>query len=113
MSYPRREVMEAEIRDLEQRLRELRAANRDTAGISFGKRVGDGTAIAVERITQVAAYEQMQGKLAEVRAALRKIDEGTYAVCEVCGKTIAPARLEAIPSATMCVECAGKRTARR
>jgi RNA polymerase-binding transcription factor DksA len=51
----------------------------------------------------------MQEKLAEVHAALRKIDEGTYGICEVCGKPIAPARLEAIPSATRCVECAGKR----
>jgi DnaK suppressor protein len=101
--------MEDEIRDLDRRLLELRDANRDTAGISFGKRVGDGTAIAVERITQVAAYEQMQEKLAEVHAALRKIDEGTYGICEVCGRPIAPARLEAIPSATRCVECAGKR----
>jgi DnaK suppressor protein len=106
---PTREQMEDEIRDLDRRLLELRDANRDTAGISFGKRVGDGTAIAVERITQVAAYEQMQEKLAEVHAALRKIDEGTYGICEVCGKPIAPARLEAIPSATRCVECAGKR----
>ena len=107
--HPTREQMEDEIRDLDRRLLELRDANRDTAGISFGKRVGDGTAIAVERITQVAAYEQMQEKLAEVHAALRKIDEGTYGICEVCGKPIAPARLEAIPSATRCVECAGKR----
>ena len=107
--HPTREQMEDEIRDLDRRLLELRAANRDTAGISFGKRVGDGTAIAVERITQVAAYEQMQEKLAEIHEALRKIDEGTYGICEMCGKPIGPARLEAIPSATRCVECAGRR----
>jgi RNA polymerase-binding transcription factor DksA len=51
----------------------------------------------------------MQEKLAESREALRKIDEGTYGSCERCGKPIAPARLEAIPSATTCVECAAKR----
>jgi DnaK suppressor protein len=107
--HPTREQMEDEIRDLDRRLLELRAANRDTAGISFGKRVGDGTAIAVERITQVAAYDQMQEKLVEIHEALRKIDEGTYGICEMCGKPIGPARLEAIPSATRCVECAGRR----
>jgi DnaK suppressor protein len=109
MSHPMREPMVQRVRDLEQRLQELRDANQDTAGISFGKRVGDGTAIAVERLTQVATHDQMQEKLAESREALRKIDEGTYGSCERCGKPIAPARLEAIPSATTCVECAAKR----
>jgi DnaK suppressor protein len=106
--HPTRALMEYQIRDLEQRLRELRADNQDTAGISFGKRVGDGTAIAVERITQVATHDQMLDKLAEFTEALRKVDEGTYGICEECGNPIAPARLEAIPSAARCVDCARK-----
>lgn len=41
---------------------------------------------------------------AEVEAALARVDAGTYGVCEVCGREIPPARLEARPMATRCVE---------
>ena len=43
--------------------------------------------------------------IAEINAALRRIDEGTYGTCVRCGSTIAKERLEAMPYATMCIEC--------
>lgn len=42
----------------------------------------------------------------EAREALHRLDEGTYGVCELCGKAIAKERLEAIPFARHCVKCA-------
>lgn len=78
----------------------------DTGGISFGKRVGDGTSIAVERITQVAAHDRLQVVLAEIDRAEAKLDEGSYGICDVCGTPIAAARLEARPWSTHCVACA-------
>jgi RNA polymerase-binding transcription factor DksA len=44
--------------------------------------------------------------VSEARAALRRLDEGTYGQCEACGGPIAKARLEAIPFARFCVKCA-------
>jgi len=41
----------------------------------------------------------------QIDQALAKIDEGTYGVCEDCGEQIAFERLEAIPFATLCIEC--------
>ena len=78
-------------------------------GISFGKRVGDGTSIAVERITQVAAHDRLIAVLAEVRRAQEKLAEGTYGTCDVCGRAIPAGRLEALPWATRCVEDAARR----
>lgn len=78
----------------------------DVGGISFGKRVGDGTSIAVERITQVAAHDQMQVLLAEIDRAETKLTDGSYGRCDKCGTAIASERLEARPWATRCVECA-------
>jgi len=46
--------------------------------------------------------------VSEARDALARMDEGTYGQCEACGKTIAKARLEAIPFTRYCVECAEK-----
>lgn len=42
----------------------------------------------------------------EIRAALARIEEGHYGTCAVCGEEIAPARLEALPTATRCISCA-------
>jgi DnaK suppressor protein len=93
----------AEIRD---ELARLAAPAADTGGISFGKRVGDGTSIAVERITQVAAHDGLLALLDEVDRAEVKMAEGSYGRCDSCGGPIAPARLEARPWSTHCVDCA-------
>ena len=44
--------------------------------------------------------------LAQVDRALERLEEGTYGVCEECGRPIPMGRLLAVPSATRCVECA-------
>jgi DnaK suppressor protein len=45
-------------------------------------------------------------ELTEIRAALRRLDAGTYGVCETCGGDIAEGRLEALPHVRLCVRCA-------
>lgn len=44
--------------------------------------------------------------VARIDAALARIGEGTYGVCERCGRPIGEGRLEALPYATLCIECA-------
>jgi RNA polymerase-binding transcription factor DksA len=83
------------------------AVTHSTAGgISFGKRVGDGTSIAVERLSQVAAHEGLHDTLGQLARAEASLADGTYGVCQVCGEEIAAGRLEARPFATRCVDCA-------
>ncbi len=43
----------------------------------------------------------------QIDNALLRIRKGTYGVCEKCGEPISEARLEALPYATFCIECAG------
>lgn len=92
--------------DVVAELNQLTEPVPDAGGISFGKRVGDGTSIAVERITQVAAHDGLQVMLAEIDRAISKVDAGTYGTCDDCGAAIAPARLEVRVWSTHCVECA-------
>ncbi len=93
--------------DLERRALALRTgANVPSGGISFGKRVGEGTSIAIERFADVAIHDQIIQQLAAVDDALVRVAEGSYGVCEVCRQPIAPERLEAIPWAATCVSCA-------
>lgn len=53
------------------------------------------------------ALEQAEGeRWSDVRAALQRLDDGTYGRCERCGREIAPARLVALPWARHCLACA-------
>ena len=83
------------------------------ATVSFGKRIGDGTTEAVERLNRTAAAQSLSTSADEVDRALEKLDEGTYGICDDCGEAIAPERLEAIPWTALCVRCASKRSASR
>lgn len=42
----------------------------------------------------------------EVQLALQRIEDGTYGECEQCGEAISSARLEAMPAARLCINCA-------
>ena len=95
--------------ELEAQLAQISAPQHDAGGISFGKRVGEGTSMAVDRISSVAAHERLGDLLHEVTRAQAKLADGSYGSCEVCGQPIAPERLEALPWAVRCVRDAGRR----
>jgi len=54
---------------------------------------------------RIALETQKRNSLAGVEHALRKIDAGTYGICDSCGQPIDPARLEALPHAVLCMTC--------
>jgi DnaK suppressor protein len=81
----------------------------ETSNISFGKRVGEGTSMAVDRLVQVETYDQLRALLTDVTRALEKFDEHTYGECDGCGVDIPPERLEVLPWAALCVRCSWQR----
>ncbi len=56
------------------------------------------------READLSILERVEAELAEVEHALRRLDEGTYGLCEACGKPISDDRLEAQPAARFCLE---------
>ncbi|MCW2842782.1 MAG: DNA-binding protein [Nocardioides sp.] len=66
----------------------------------------EGATIAFERSQVDALIGQAQRQLAEIDAALARLADGSYGVCERCGRGIPGARLEARPTARTCVACA-------
>ncbi|MBA3234104.1 MAG: TraR/DksA C4-type zinc finger protein [Propionibacteriales bacterium] len=92
---------------LEQQLTEMSAPPTELGSISFGKRVGEGTSQAVDRLSAVPAHAKLQVMLAEVTRAQGKLDDGSYGHCDVCGRDIGDARMEARPWATSCIDHAG------
>jgi RNA polymerase-binding transcription factor DksA len=90
--------------ELEAQLAELTKPPGELGTISFGKRVGEGTSMAVDRRAAVSAQEHLLAMLEEVRRAQQRLADGTYGTCGVCGEAIPQGRLEARPWATRCVE---------
>ena len=95
--------------ELLEQMGQLETLPGDRGEISFGKRVGEGTSMAVDRLSQVAVHDKLQVTLADVERALVKLEEGTYGTCDVCDGQIGDGRLEAHPWAVRCVEDAGRR----
>jgi RNA polymerase-binding protein DksA len=60
---------------------------------------------AFDRERDLASLDSLESVLEEVEIALRKIEEGTYGVCDACGKPISAVRLEALPYASLCLDC--------
>ena len=56
----------------------------------------------------LSLMESDAGTLDKIEAALERIEDGTYGLCEECGTKIPKTRLSAIPYATMCVKCAAE-----
>ena len=102
-----RELLVALRDELQARAEAIRnGATVPSGGISFGKRVGEGTSIAIERFTDVAVHGQLVQQLAAVEAAITRLDDGTYGTCERCGTAIPDERMDVVPWAATCVACA-------
>jgi DnaK suppressor protein len=105
-----RRALQARRDDLDAELAELTAVPRDpAAAVSFGKRIGDGTTEAVDRLAKVGAAEQLSAMRGDVVRALAKLEEGTYGYCDRCDAPISEGRLEARPWSVLCVRCASER----
>jgi len=79
------------------------------AAQGFGKRIGDGTVEAISRLTDISVGQSLEAGLHRIDRALAKLDDGTYGICEGCGRPIPEKRLEAMPESVTCVECARSR----
>lgn len=72
---------------------------------SYDNHSSDLAAETFEREKDLGLKDNAKLMLMKVNRALEKIEDGTYGKCEKCGKPIAEERLEAIPYATLCMDC--------
>lgn len=80
------------------------AASRDTN--ADDEHDPEGATIAFERSQVGAVVVQTRRHLAEIDAALTRLEDGSYGVCEQCGGPIGAGRLDARPAARLCITCA-------
>ena len=94
-----RASLEAERDNLKEQLGEM-------GGIAYDENFADSGQVAAEQGESRALVSQLEETLVEVERALAKLDDGTYGVCDSCGKQISDARLEAMPASRYCIDCA-------
>ncbi len=102
-----RASLAAERDELEAQL--ARLGHGAVAGDHYDPNFADSSQVTAERGEAEALAETLKETLQDVERALDKLDAGTYGDCELCGKPIGEARLEAIPAARRCITCASKR----
>lgn len=79
----------------------LRGSTNDTVGDEVDAALETAAGEASSQLAEVESRE-----LLEIENALARIKDGTYGKCESCEKAIAPVRLNALPYATFCIQCA-------
>jgi DnaK suppressor protein len=89
------------------------AQEREPGDVQFDEESGEGGTVTVDRERDLALSAQALAAVEEIDAALAKIDDGTYGVCERCQQPIPKPRLKALPYARLCVACKSGGLSRR
>ncbi|NKB60116.1 MAG: TraR/DksA family transcriptional regulator [Alphaproteobacteria bacterium] len=99
-----KKMLEARVQTLSAKVDEIEDDLREPADPDFA-----------EQATEAEADEVLEGlessallEIAQINAALARIEEGTYGECATCGEPVGDKRLEAIPHAAQCINCASK-----
>lgn len=71
----------------------------------YGDHLADQGTEMFEREKAIGLEQSLQARLSQVEHALSRVDAGSYGTCERCGRRIPKERLDAMPEATLCIEC--------
>src|SRR5205085_12140279 len=104
-----RQRLEPELLEIEKEIADLGAAADGSIQVSLDDGFADAAQATSERAKVLSFVEGLIKHLHDVQSALGRVDRGSYGQCERCGKDIAPERLEAVPTARLCISCAQKR----
>ena len=67
--------------------------------------LAEAGSLTLDREIDYTLEEAAHEHLKEIEVALERIEQGTYGLCSSCGAKIAPERLEAVPWASLCIDC--------
>jgi len=77
-------------------------------GLNYDANFADSSQVNAERGEAEALAGELRDTLVEVENAIERLHAGTYGRCVRCGSTIPTARLEAMPTAQLCMTCASR-----
>jgi RNA polymerase-binding protein DksA len=105
-----RAALEREKGELEAQLAELEESSfstpqSDVSGeMAFDEEYADSGTATFERERDLSLENNIRDLLEKIAKALVRLDDGTYGICERCGKPIEKARLKALPYANLCIK---------
>lgn len=100
-------ALEEELVAVERQLEEHGSpADSETVEVDVDEGFADSAHATAERSQTLAIVEQLHEHRLEIKAALVRMEDGTYGKCENCGQDIPFERLEARPASTLCMTCA-------
>lgn len=102
--------LDQELARLEAEIAEIDAEDRETLSEASGENnyrdhMADQGSATFERELDMTLEENLRDLLSDVRAALVRMDVGTYGVCARCSAEIPAERLDAVPTASLCIRC--------
>jgi len=98
-----RSFLEGERTRLRTLIAQLDAEGGESLG--YGNHMADDASEAFEQAKDLALRQNAEQLLTQVDDALGRFERGAYGICERCGAEIDPARLKALPYATLCLRC--------
>src|SRR5277367_6934998 len=104
-----REQTLGQIADLERDFAAIVACAADGSAGSDDEHDPEGATVAFERQHVAALLDRARAHLEAIDTALRKVDAGSYEICDICGRPIGAERLVARPASLTCVRCAAIR----
>lgn len=100
----RRDELKRELEHLDSELIDLSVDQEDERGSAGNHFADDGSSLGEqERISTVG--NDFRDQIQLIDAAIQRMSEGTYGICQRCGQPIAEERLEALPFAAYCISC--------
>ena len=80
----------------------------ETEEETYDNHLADSATATLNREIDYTLEENSERLLSAIDAALQRIEDGTYGICQGCGKPIGAERLDALPYTTQCIECKRK-----
>ncbi|MCL2140135.1 MAG: TraR/DksA C4-type zinc finger protein [Dehalococcoidia bacterium] len=90
-------------------IRAVRSSEKRREGSPFGKREEEATETA-DLENMIAQEKRLVDQLVNIETSLKKFENGTFGICEKCGQSIESVRMEAMPTARLCISDAQKAT---
>ncbi len=92
-----------DIREIDEEVRAFGADHESAEGVD--NHLGDDSDIVYEQERLLTVREELSNRRQRIELALKKMDKGTWGICENCGEPIAPERLDALPFVSLCITC--------
>ena len=96
----RKTALEADLRELGNPF-----GQRDELELEYSADPIDQVRSAVDRDIVITRLDDQTRRFRDIQAALAKLEDGSYGACEQCEEPINPKRLDAVPSARLCIHC--------